>query len=142
MRAKEYLRSLKNLNGKIKYLEFKLEMLETQAIGITGIDYSRDLVQTSPSEAPAIDSVITEITETKAKIKELQKEFDELKCKILICICRIDNRKHIELLTMRYLDFMSFKKIADKMLYTEQTIKNMHKEAMEAFEKANEKTIT
>ncbi len=137
MQAREFLKSLKKMNSKIRSLEFRLETLETRAIGITGIDYSKDAVQTSPSGVPAIDAVITEITETRTRLEKLQKAFDERKCEILLCICRIENKKYVELLTMRYLDFMSFGKIAEQMHYTEQTVKNIHNEAIREFERVN-----
>lgn len=141
MQAREFLKSLKKKNDKIQCLKLKLETLETRAIGISSIDYSRDLVQTSPSGVPAIDSVISEITETRARIKELEKNFEEQKCKTLVCICRVENQKYVKLLTMRYLDFLSFGKIAEQMFYSEQSVKNMHYEAIKNFEKANESVL-
>ena len=58
MKAKEYLQQLPVLDMKINLKLKELEALKVKLIGVGGVDYSNDRVQTSPQNAANFTEIL------------------------------------------------------------------------------------
>lgn len=81
----------------------------------------------------------TDWTDTVARVLELEEEINgdinrliDLKREIRERIDAVENPTHRQLLELRYLCGMSWRKIAGKMHYSEDWVKEMHTHALEA----------
>ena len=135
MRAKEYLRSLKRLDVKIKHLRWELAELENKAIGISSVDYSGDNVQSSSSGDPALVKMMPKIKAVKDELEKAIEDFVEKRHEMILMIDSLSNTNHIQVLFKRYVEFKKFDDIATEMSYEVQSVKNLHWKAIQEFER-------
>lgn len=135
MRAKEYLRSLKRLDVKIKNLQWELEELENKAIGISSVDYSGDNVQSSSSGDPAFVKMMPKIKVVKDELEKTIEDFVEKRHEMILMINSLSNTNYIQVLFKRYVEFKKFDDIATEMSYEVQSVKNFHWKAIQEFER-------
>ena len=135
MRAKEYLRSLKRLDVKIKHLRWELAELENKAIGISSVDYSGDNVQSSRSGDPAFVKMMPKIKAVKDELEKAIEDFVEKRHEMILMIDSLSNTNHIQVLFKRYVEFKKFDDIATEMSYEVQSVKNLHWKAIQEFER-------
>ena len=135
MRAKEYLRSLKRLDVKIKNLQWELEELENKAIGISSVDYSSDNVQSSSSGDPAFVKMMPKIQVVKDELEKTIEDFVEKRHEMILMINSLSNTNYIQVLFKRYVEFKKFDDIATEMSYEVQSVKNFHWKAIQEFER-------
>ena len=135
MRAKEYLRSLKRLDVKIKNLQWELEELENKAIGISSVDYSSDNVQSSSSGDPAFVKMMPKIKVVKDELEKTIEDFVEKRHEMILMINSLSNTNYIQVLFKRYVEFKKFDDIATEMSYEVQSVKNFHWKAIQEFER-------
>lgn len=135
MRAKEYLRSLKRLDVKIKNLQWELEELENKAIGISSVDYSGDNVQSSSRGDPAFVKMMPKIKVVKDELEKTIEDFVEKRHEMILMINNLSNTNHMQVLFKRYVEFKKFDDIATEMSYEVQSVKNLHWRAIQEFER-------
>ena len=135
MRAKEYLRSLKRLDVKIKHLRWELAELENKAIGISSVDYSGDNVQSSSSGDPAFVKMMPKIKAVKDELEKAIEDFVEKRHEMILMIDSLSNTNHTQVLFKRYVEFKKFEDIATEMSYEVQSVKNLHWRAIQEFER-------
>ena len=123
MTTKEYLKSLKGLKEDIRRVEKEITRLEV-------------LLTRLPKNVKSLE---------KKKVREeLKYQMFELECsnvryatrlnKILEKIDTLPKESMKRILKMRYLDGKEYFQIADELGYSETYIKNLHTEALKAFE--------
>lgn len=135
MRAKEYLRSLKRFDVKIKNLQWELEELENKAIGISSVDYSGDNVQSSSCGDPAFVKMMPKIKVVKDELEKTIEDFVEKRHEMILMINSLSNTNYIQVLFKRYVEFKKFDDIATEMSYEVQSVKNLHWRAIQEFER-------
>ena len=135
MRAKEYLRSLKRFDVKIKNLQWELEELENKAIGISSVDYSGDNVQSSSCGDPAFVKMMPKIKAVKDELEKTIEDFVEKRHEMILMINSLSNTNYIQVLFKRYVEFKKFDDIATEMSYEVQSVKNLHWRAIQEFER-------
>lgn len=135
MRAKEYLRSLKRFDVKIKNLQWELEELENKAIGISSVDYSGDNVQSSSRGDPAFVKIMPKIKAVKDELEKTIEDFVEKRHEMILMINSLSNTNYIQVLFKRYVEFKKFDDIATEMSYEVQSVKNFHWKAIQEFER-------
>lgn len=133
MKAKEYLQQLKRLDTLINQ---KIQELgELRAMSTVGsVDYSKERVQSSPSQDAPFVRVIHKIIELEEEINaEIDKFVDE-KHLIINQIQELHNADEINVLYNRYVEFKTFEKIAVDLNYTIRNIYFIHGRALQNFE--------
>lgn len=126
MRAKEYLRQIKTLEIEIYILN---EEIKTRYYAIKSVRY--DTVPGVPDLDASLHNAekIIELREKyEARIAELSEKRDE----IIETISKINNANIRRVIYLRYCKFMSFKRIANEMVYSEQRIIQLHKLGLNA----------
>lgn len=135
MKAKEYLQQLQRLDTVINQKIKEACDLRLKARSIGGIDYSKEKVQTSSSGDAPFVKLIGRIAELEAEINAEIDAFVDKKHKIINQIQVLKNRKHIEVLYKRYVEFKRFEVVAVEMGYTYQYTRELHGYALREFEK-------
>ena len=60
------------------------------------------------------------------EINQLKTNLFQIKHEILDCISELDNPEYERLLIYRYIDWLNWRDIADKMFYSQATIRRWH----------------
>lgn len=134
MKAKEYLQQLQRLDTVINQKIKEVHDLRLQAQSGSGLDYSKERVQSSPSRDAPFVKPICRIIDLEAEINaEIDKFVDE-KHKIINQIQGLKNSDYISLLFKRYVEFKSLEKICVEMNFSYDYIKHLHGYALQDFE--------
>lgn len=131
MTAKEYLRTLRWTELSIETRKDELRRLDAEYTYLSGISYDRDRVQTSPSgdAFPQSDRRIDLALKIREDILAMQK----LRTDIIGKITGLDNPLYSQVLLERYVNYLSFDDIAEKMHYSYVRITHIHGEALQEF---------
>lgn len=135
MKAKDYLRGIAVAEDRIRQKKYHLKKLKGNYNYLSGIDYSRDPVQTSARDALG-DMVVRELSkmdELHAEILRDISRFEEERNRIINQIQGMPDSRHADLLFRRYVQRMGFKLIAREMGYTYEYTINLHGIALCAF---------
>ena len=135
MRAKDYLLQLQRLTTMITQKKEELSGLKAMSTSITGMDYSKEHVQSSHSgDAPFINPIFR-IIDLECEIKDEIAKFAEEKHKIINQIQGLSNSKHIDILYKHYVEFKRLEAVAVEMNYTYQYTRELHRFALLDFER-------
>lgn len=125
---KIYLKKYKHLIEQIKYLEAEQENLKYMMMP-GGIDYSKDKIQTSPSNSQMADYV--------ARVMELEENIFKLKAdaiktcnEIVKVISECQNELYQNILHARYILLKSWEEISNDLNYSTQRLYELHCEAL------------
>lgn len=134
MKAKEYLQQLQWLDTVLNQKIKEAQDLKIQTQSTSGIDYSKERVQSSPSGDAPFVKPICRIIDLEAEINaEIDKFVDE-KHKIINQIQGLKNSDYVSLLFKRYVEFKKFEVISVEMNFTYQYVIEMHGYALKEFE--------
>ena len=132
MRAKDYLDQIHKMDVRVGQRITELSQMRERLSLIEGIDYSKDRVQSSPTSG---NKQIEAIVDCEAEIIKLIEEETQLKHKIIGEIQQLENPLYVDLLFRRYVECLSFERIACDMGYVYNYVCNLHGEALKEFEK-------
>lgn len=96
--------------------------------------YDKISVQSSPDNDPLL-KYIERLADAERKMVQLQAEYYEAYTTIQKQIGELEPELYRQILTLRYLDGMSFPKIADRLGYSFEYVRNTHGHALKKFEK-------
>lgn len=135
--AKSYLLQLQDIEHEIQQLEWDMADIR-QKIGLQGLRYDSDRVQTSAGDPMADTFARLDAMERKqaAKIEELKKAREKIHGQI-----RRVAEPYSQLLDLRYIRRLRFEKVADEMGYSADYIRRMHGKALQLFANANKATM-
>lgn len=134
-KAKEYLKQLRRLDELINQKNQELDYLKHKVATISGIDYSKDRVQTSMFGDAPYTNIITRIVDLSSEIDSEIDRFVDKKHRIINQIQSLQNVNHISLLYKRYVEFKRLEVIAVEMSYTYQYTRELHGHALQNFER-------
>lgn len=132
MNAKQYLNQSYKLNELIESNQQELADLNLLKASISGIDYSKDKVQVSPSGDASFVKVVEKIVELEEAIEADTERMLELKLEIRNVINLVVDNEEKLLLKYRYLNFLSWEEICDRMNVSIRTAHRIHSEALES----------
>ena len=131
MRAKDYLGQIKKLDMRIGQRITELQQMRDRLSVMTGIDYSRDKIQATPSSG---NKQIEELVDFENGILQMINEETKLKHRIIAEIQILDNALYADILFRRYVECLSFERIACDMGYAYNYVCTVHGNALKAFE--------
>lgn len=137
MNAKTYLRQIKWADLKIDQKKFQLKGMVGSYNYISGIDYARDKVQTSPHDSLAEQVVreLSKIEKTRKRIIDMIGRFEEQRALIIDQIQNMEKPEHSALLFKVYVEYKDLFVTALEMDYSYRYVVNMHGLALQAFER-------
>lgn len=125
---KNYLKQYKRAIQKIAVLQTEIDNLLLMALP-GGIDYSRDKIQTSPTNDQMLNYVI-KAEDLNRKLNNLKTESIDICNKIINTIESLDNVTYQTLLHRRYILLQTWEDIAESMSYSVQWVYLTHCEAL------------
>ena len=126
---------MRRLDELINQKNQELDYLKHKVATISGIDYSKDRVQTSMFGDAPYTNIITRIVDLSSEIDSEIDRFVDKKHRIINQIQQIESVDEMKVLHKRYIQFLTFEKIAVDMNYTIRNIYFIHGRALQSFEK-------
>lgn len=133
MNAKQYLKQAYKLNEKIKDKQERLDDLKEMSTSTGAIDYSKDKIQSSPSQDAPFTRQVMQIIELE---EELQKDIDRLKnlkVEINRAVESVDDVDGSIVLSKRYILMKTWEQISDEMGYSVSQLHRIHDKAIKIF---------
>lgn len=132
--ARQYLEQLEVLDTQINDNIAILSDMKTNVCSSSGIDYSRDKVQTSPV-GDALCKNIVQYTMFEQRINDEIDKFVNAKEQIIKEIRGLRDKNYIQILTKVYVQYETVKVASKEMKKSYSHTVLLHKKALEAFEK-------
>ena len=132
MSAKEYLGQIRKLDMRIGQRITELNQMRERLNIITGIDYAKDKIQATPSSG---NRQVEEMVDFENEILKMIEDETRLKHRIIAEIQILDNALYADILFRRYVECLSFERIACDMGYVYNYVCTVHGNALKAFEK-------
>ena len=131
MTAKEYLQQIKKLDNQIKNKKLEREAVWNSMKGCSAINYDPKIGVSgtrntkSPQERyyPLLERYEKEIEVDIARLVELKKE-------VIAVIDQIEDADEVNLLYMRYIQYMKWEEIAEKMKFSYKHVHRIHAKAL------------
>ena len=134
MTAKEHLRSVYEIERRIKRLEYRRQDLVNDLYGLRSISLDRDPVQTSQSGDRMLDAIVKK-NEAEADMVHEIARLIEVKQKIMAEIETLPVEKHRQVLFDRYILCKRWEQIALEYEKDIRWIYRIHGDALAAFAK-------
>lgn len=131
MRAKDYLNQIRLLDIKIGQRIEELEEMKSRISLVTGIDYAKDRVQSSPESG---NKQIENLVDFENSVLDMINHETKLKHTIIDQIQQLENPIYVDLLFRRYVQCHSFERIASDMGYAYHYVCTLHGEALKDFD--------
>ena len=140
MSAKQYLKQIWYIEGRVKRDKERLAELELTVDGMKAITYDKDKVQSSPIDM--MSERIEELVDLKTKIVEEIAELEIKKSEVLALIHTLNNENMEQLLYLRYLMHQNFYEISDRMEYTLRQLHRIHAQALKEIDEKLSHNVT
>lgn len=127
---KQFLKQYKHVLGRI---ESKLEEIERMDNGLyPGARLADGMPRGSrkSSASDRIDCAVDYVRRIRGKVIAELSELEMLRDEIAAAIASVPGQQHRQLLELRYINFYSWRKIAEKMGYSEDNVYKLHGEAL------------
>lgn len=132
--ARQYLEQLEVLDTQINDNIAILSDMKTNVCSSSGIDYSRDKVQTSPVGDKLCKDIV-QYTMFEQRINDEIDKFVDAKEQIIKEIRGLRDKNYIQILTKVYVQYKTVKVASQEMKKSYSHTVLLHKKALEAFEK-------
>ncbi len=132
MKAKEFLSQGVLLHKEIIEKRERIESLRAIAEGIK-VTIS-DMPKCSNRNLRKMEDMLAQAIDLEAGLLCLNVRLEEVMVEIADVISRIEDSRYRKLLEMRYINFMSWEEIQEKMHYSEPRVFSLHREAIKEVE--------
>lgn len=132
MTAKQYLSQVKELQANIEMLETSIERIRYFASGAGGIDYSKDKVQTSPTNRT--EDLLIKAVESEERLITLKRNYKAQLELITEQIVGMDRWLFKVILYGKYVEGKPLKLIAKEFNFSFDHVRHSHGHALQAFE--------
>lgn len=125
----EYLAQIGKLKTKIQRMQERIEEYRCLAQSPATAGYGERVKSSPKGEAPFV-KWIYKVIELEKETERLQSELQTLQATIINAIEQLENEDFKTLLVCRYLQGMSWEKVAAKLFVTEWTVYRWNKQAL------------
>lgn len=127
-----YLDHVRGMGVQVKMLNYSIAELEAKAEGVSALDYSKDNVQTSPTDS-AMPNAVSELIEQK-RDREAKRDLyaDELAA-VTRAFERMPNKTYAAILDAHYIGEASWKQIAAEYPMSKRGIMKVRQKALAMF---------
>ena len=130
MTAKEYLYQAYRLDDLINSYRRELASLKELSLSVGSQDTSKDSVSVSKDNSARFTRIVDSIVDLETKINNEIENYVAVKNEIHSVIEAVENNDEKLCLRYRYIEFMSWDDIADKMHYELRNVFRLHGKAL------------
>lgn len=130
MTAKQYLRQAYRLNELINSHIKELEQLRLISTSVPSIDFSKERVQGGQFPGDKIANIVGKIVDLERQINAEIDSFIDLKKEIHDAIEAVKNPNERLVLRCRYIEFLTWEQVAERMNYSIKQVHRIHSEAL------------
>lgn len=130
--ATAYLEKVRKMAVRLISLTANIEEQKAIASGLTGIDYSRDIVKTSPTD-DKMPNCVTKILQLVDDLQALHDEYDNRIRMALAAIARMKSSECAASLEMHYIAGKDWAAVASALGYTKPGMMSLRKRALNEF---------
>ena len=135
MKAKEYLSQAYKLNNLIDSKLLQLEKSKSLMYGISSISKSSERVSGGKATSDRLGDIVSKTIDLEEEINKTIDNYVDIQREITAMIEAVENPIYRVLLTYRYLDFLTWEKIAKRIGYSYvHTVHRLHPKALAAVE--------
>ena len=132
LKAKKYLSRIKDKTEKIQEQEECIQRLR-DTLGIAGIRYDKDRVQTSPDPNKTAN-IVAKIIEEEQILDDMKQSLINYRIKVIDEIKQIDNENFRKVLNVVYVDMKTLKECSQIIGFSYDYVRELHPQALKAFE--------
>lgn len=134
MDKKTYLCKYHRMLERIEYLKRDIEFCEERASSIPGSKHDDMPRNHNPStEAPFVKWIYRSLDD-KNELEKIEAKLETVKAETAYYISKTGDLDFERVLTYRYLDWMSWHDISNKMYMSVATVRRLHEKALDKFE--------
>lgn len=130
MNVKEYLSRYHNTELKIMRLQVEVEEYIRLANSIPGINFDQIRVDGTKSLEAPFEKWIRKALENENLIVDLKRRLPTIKGEIISIIESLENTDLKRVLIFKYIDWLTWREIGEKMFYSVATIRRWHDKAL------------
>ena len=138
----EFLSRYHDLKIKIQKKKEYITFCDERSLSISGPSYG-EKIGSNPNrntEAPFVKWIYKKI-EAEETLKEMEKEIVGVKNEIEETISNLDNEDYEKLLTYRYIDWLTWREIADILYVSRATLYRWHNDAIDKLQIEKNETL-
>ena len=124
-KAKEYLKQAFRYSEMLKASLEEIESIRSMSTNIASHDLTKERVNKSHSSDPAFVNAVIKLADLEKQVDQEIVDLLDMKQEIRNTINQVSDVNGVLILRYRYLDFMKWEDIADKMGY--YSIKSLHR---------------
>ena len=129
MTPKEHLIRVKRYHDLIQEIRTEIQMMNSTKDGLTGMSFDKELVQTSLTDT-GLENQIILIEEKRKKLVQLEGSYHRIREDVQSRIYKLWVEDEQKVLKMRYLDFLEWSVICERMNKTQDAVFSLHRRAL------------
>lgn len=129
MTPKEHLIRVKRYHDLIQEIRTEIQMMNSTKDGLTGMSFDKELVQTSLTDT-GLENQIILIEEKRKKLIQLEGSYHRIREDVQSRIDKLWVEDEQKVLKMRYLDFLEWSVICERMNKTQDAVFSLHRRAL------------
>ncbi|MEG1945291.1 MAG: DUF1492 domain-containing protein [Oscillospiraceae bacterium] len=130
--AKQYLKQAYRCNELLKNNLTEVENLRAMSTSITSPDLSKERVNCTHSNDAPFEKAVVKLVDLERIVEDEMNQLLDLKSDIRKTVNQLEDVKGVLVLRYRYLEFMTWEAIAEKMTYSIRQIHRIHEAALNA----------
>lgn len=130
MNVKEYLSKYHNTKLKISRLQVEVEEYIRLANSIPGINFDQIRVDGTKSLEAPFEKWIRKVLDNENLIVDLKRRLPIIKGEIMSVIESLEDTDLKRVLIFKYIDWLTWRKIGEKMFYSVASIRRWHDKAL------------
>lgn len=130
--AKQYLKQAYRCSELLKSSMTEIQNLRAMSTGIASPDLSKEKVSRTRSNDAPFEKTVVKLVDLERIVEEEMNRLLDLKSDIRKTVNQVEDVKGVLVLRYRYLEFMTWEAIAEKMTYSMRQIHRIHEAALTA----------
>lgn len=130
MAAKQYLQQIYRCNGLIQENLEEINNLHAISTNIASPDLTKEMVSKTKSSEASFVNAVNKLVDLEKSTDAKMAELLDLRMEIRKTIGQVEDAKQMLILRYRYMDFMKWEDIAEKMDYSLKSVYRIHSAAL------------
>ena len=132
MTTRQYLNQIRLLDVQINHRIKQADDIRAKAFLLSAVDTTKDKIQTSPSSDAGL-RYVDRYVDMEREIDALIDKYIDTKNRIIGEIHALEDERFVRVLYYRYVEYLTYNDIAERMNYSKDYVFRLHREALQEF---------